>query len=83
MDLLYKNNRVDVYFDKKRNMLIQKWKHEDKSFDEVFRVQHTVNLEDKLQEITQVFLKHKPEEELENELRILLFQLYIGVKAEA
>jgi len=78
MELLYQSNNVDIFFDTKRNILVQKWREKlnledidldglSYSFDEMIRTQ----------------LYESPESDIEAELKIMLFQWYPNLVAHA
>jgi hypothetical protein len=78
MELIYKSNTVDIFFDTKRNILVQKWR-EKVNLEEI----DLDNLSYSLDEIIKIQLYESPERDIEDELKIMLFQSYPQYDARA
>lgn len=78
MELLYQSNNFNIFFDTKRNIVVQKWREK-------------INLEEidldmlsySLDEMIKVQLYESPVSDIEAELKIMLFQWYPHFNAEA
>ena len=83
MDLLYKSSFVDIFFDRKRNLLVQKWKDKEANMELIYGPRCKLGLEYNLNEIATTQLYDCPKEDLESELEIMLYQFYPGQLAKA
>ncbi len=78
MELIYKSNNVDILFDPNKNILIQKWK-EKVNIQEI----DLDNLSYSLDEMIRIQLYESPDRDIEEELKIMLFQSYPHFHARA
>ena len=78
MELLYHSNNVDILFDAKKNMLVQKWREKIK-VEEI----NLDNLSYSLDEMIKIQLYESPTTDIEEELKIMLFQSYPHFEARA
>ncbi|NJO91357.1 MAG: hypothetical protein HC831_22140 [Chloroflexia bacterium] len=78
MELIYKSNDVDILFDPNKNILVQKWK--DKVNIEEIDMD---NLSYTLDEMIKIQLYESPDRDIEEELKIMLFQSYPHFHAKA
>jgi len=76
VDLLYKNSYVDIFFDRKKNLLVQKWKNKPSNLNLIFGPKSDNELTKNLNEIATTQLYDCPVEDLEAELQIMLFQYF-------
>lgn len=76
MDLLYKSSFVDIFFDRKRNLLVQKWKNRESDLELIYGPKNDKGLVNNLNEIVITQLYDCPKEDFESELQIMLFQFY-------
>lgn len=78
MELIYQSNNVAILFDSKKNMLVQKWREKVK-IEEI----DLDNLSYSLDEMIKTQLYESPTRDIEEELRIMLFQSYPHFEAKA
>ncbi len=76
MDLLYRSKCVDILFDRKRNLLVQKWKGRQSDLDLIYGTKNQKGLTNNLNEIATTQLYTCPKDDLEHELQIMLFQFF-------
>ena len=76
MDLLYKSSCVDIFFDRKKNLLVQKWKNRESDLELIYGPKNNKDLAYNLREVSTTQLYDCPREDLETELQIMLFQFY-------
>ncbi len=78
MELIYKSNNMDILFDPRRNIIVQKWR--DKiNLEEI----NLDSLSYSLDEMIKVQLYESPIRDIEEELKIMLFQSYPHFYAKA
>jgi hypothetical protein len=78
MELIYKSNDVDILFDPNKNILVQKWK-EKVNIEEI----DLDNLSYSLDEMIKIQLYENPDRDIEDELKLMLFQSYPHFIAKA
>ncbi|NJO91358.1 MAG: hypothetical protein HC831_22145 [Chloroflexia bacterium] len=83
MDLLYKSSFVDIFFDRKKNLLVQKWKNGGSHMELIYGPKSDKGLTFHLNGIVTTQLYDCPNEDFESELEIMLYQFYPGILAKA
>ena len=78
MEVLYTNNNVEILYDPNKNMVVQKWK-EKINLEEI----DLDDLSYTLDEMIKVQLYECPVRDIEEELKIMLFQSYPIFEAKA
>jgi hypothetical protein len=83
MDLLYKSSHVDIFFDRKSNLLVQKWKNKETNMELIYGPKNDKGVAYILNEIATTQLYNCPTQDLEAELQIILFQFFPGLMPKA
>ncbi len=83
MDLLYKSSFVDIFFDREKNLLVQKWKNRESHMELIYGPKSDKDLTHNLNAIATTQLYDCPKEDFESELEIMLYQFYPGILAKS
>lgn len=78
MDLIYKSNNLAILFDPNQNILVQKWR-EKIAIEEI----DLDGLSYSLDEMIKIQLYASPQKDIEEELKIMLFQSHPHFEAKA